>query len=136
MLIPQDVVRREILKVKDGSNNPSIQLIYDMVLYGNRIGYTVILEGILANKHYGEMLHKLIDDFDGNTLAYYFDIPFEETLKRHATKPNATDYGAVEMRQWWNDKDYLGIAEEKCFDAAYTADQIVDVILKDVGFQV
>ena len=56
MLVSQDVVRREILRVKDSKNNPAIQLIYDLCMYGNKVGYTVILEGILSNKKYGAML--------------------------------------------------------------------------------
>jgi adenylate kinase family enzyme len=132
MLVSQDVLRREILRVKDGPDNPSIQLIYDTVLYGNRIGYDVILEGILATKHYGKMLNELLRNFDGDTFAYYFDLPFEETLKRHKTKPNTNDYGEAEMKQWWNDKDYLAIKQEKHFDHKQSEDQIVQTILEDI----
>ena len=49
MLVSQDVVRREMLRVKDSENNPAIQLIYDLCMYGNNVGYTVILEGICAS---------------------------------------------------------------------------------------
>jgi len=136
MLVPQDVLRREILRVKDGSDNPSIQLIYDTVMYGNKIGYDVILEGILANKHYGKMLHELIRDFEGSTFAYYFDISFEETLRRHSTKTNSGDYGEGEMKKWWNDKDYLGIDEEKCFNQNQSEDQILKLILNDIPTKV
>lgn len=44
MLIPQDVVRRKILRAKDGPKNPSIQLIKDIATYGRSIGYDVIIE--------------------------------------------------------------------------------------------
>ena len=50
MLVSQDVVRREMLRVKDSESNPAIQLIYDLCMYGNKVGYTVILEGILSKK--------------------------------------------------------------------------------------
>lgn len=65
MLVSQDVVRREILKVDDTEGNPSIDLIYEMCMYGNRMGRTVILEGILSNRKYGAMLRRLMADFDG-----------------------------------------------------------------------
>ena len=133
MLISQDVLRREILRVKDGPDNPSIQLIHETALYGKKIGYDVVLEGILASKHYGEMLHTLISDFAGATFAYYFDIPFEETVRRHQTKVNANKYGETEMRQWWNDKDYLGIKQEKHFDATQNEDQILRSILETLS---
>ena len=53
MLVSQDVVRREMLRVKDSESNPAIQLMYDLCMYGNSVGYTVILESILNNKKYG-----------------------------------------------------------------------------------
>lgn len=132
MLVSQDVLRREILRVKDGPDNPSIQLIYDTVMYGNKIGYDVILEGIFANKHYGKMIQELFSDFKGTIFAYYFDVSLEETLRRHNTKPVANNYGEAELRQWWNDKDYLGIMQEKLFDHTKSEDQILQKILEDV----
>ena len=98
MLVSQDMVRREMLRVKDGENNPAIQLIYDLCMYGNKVGYMVILEGILSNKKYGAMLHRLLNDFQGEKLIYYFDISFKETVRRHAAKPNAHEFGEAEVR--------------------------------------
>lgn len=132
MLVSQDVIRRDILRVKDFAGNPAIELIYNTVMYGNKIGYDVVLEGILANKHYGIMLQKLIGNFEGDIFAYYLDIPFEETLKRHATKPNNTDYGEAEMWQWWNEADYLGVEQEVCFDESQTVEQILAQITRAV----
>jgi len=37
MLVPQDVVRREIVRVKEGANNPAIALIRDIARYGQKI---------------------------------------------------------------------------------------------------
>jgi len=51
MLIPQDIIRRQIIRVKDSIGNPSIELIYRTALYGKEIGYDVILEGILTKKN-------------------------------------------------------------------------------------
>jgi len=133
MLVSQDVLRREILRVKDGPNNPSIKLIYDTVMYGNTIGYDVILEGILANKHYGNMLNRLVHDFHGTVFAYYFDLPFVETLKRHSTKTNSGEYGEAEMQEWWNNEDYLGIKQEKFFDQTHDEAQTLKKILEDVS---
>lgn len=70
MLVPQDVVRREILRVKDTPGNPSIQLIKDLVMHGQSIGYDVIVEGILVRKRYGKMLREVMTLFD-KTCVYY-----------------------------------------------------------------
>ncbi len=132
MLVSQDVVRREILRVKDSENNPAIQLIYDLCMYGNNVGYTVILEGILSNKKYGAMLRRLLDDFQGEKLIYYFDVSFEETVRRHATKPNAHEFGESEMRQWWKDQDVLNVTGEQRIGEQLSQAEIVDLIHHDV----
>ena len=132
MLVSQDVVRREMLRVKDSKNNPAIQLIYDLCMYGNNVGYTVILEGILSNKKYGAMLHRLLDDFQGEKLIYYFDVSFEETVRRHATKPNAHEFGESEMRQWWKDQDVLNVPGEQRIGEQLSQAEIVDLIHREV----
>ena len=132
MLVSQDVVRREILRVKDSESNPAIQLIYDLCMYGNNVGYTVILESILSNKKYGAMLRRLLDDFQGEKLIYYFDVSFEETVRRHATKPNAHEFGESEMRQWWKDQDVLNVPGEQRIGEQLSQAEIVDLIHRDV----
>jgi predicted ABC-type ATPase len=131
MLVPQDVIRREILKVKDGPHNPSLQLIYDTAMYGKRIGYDVILEGILNARNYGGMLSRLTANFDV-TYSYYFDITFEETLRRHRLKPNAHEFGETEMRKWWAEHDVLGFENEKSIGDDLSEEQIVELILSDL----
>lgn len=128
MLVSQDVVRREMLRVRDTDNNPAIELIYQLCMYGNKIGYNVILEGILNKKIYGKMLCKLLHDFVGQKTVYYFDLSFEETLKRHITKPNAHEFGEKEMRRWWSRKDYLGVENELRISEDQSEQQIVDRI--------
>ena len=132
MLVSQDVVRREMLRVKDSENNPAIQLIYDLCMYGNNVGYTVILEGILSNKKYGAMLRRLLDDFQGEKLIYYFDVSFEETVRRHATKPNAHEFDELEMSQWWKDQDVLNVPGEQRIGEQLSQAEIVDLIHRDV----
>jgi predicted kinase len=133
MLVPQDVVRREMLRVKDKANNPSIQLVYDMAMYGSNIGYDVIVEGIFVNERYGDMLRKLIEDFNGRAYVYYFDVPIEITLERHAFKPNAHEFGEKELRSWWVEKDYLHTLNEKHIPAQMTEDEIVEMFLQDIN---
>lgn len=132
MLIPQDQVRREILKVSDKKGNFSIELIKEMVLFGKNNNLNVIIEGILANQKYGNMLHSLINKFE-NYFVYYFDISFEETLRRHGTKSNSHEFGEKEMKEWWIEKDYLGIKHENLISENMSEHQVLNKILKDIG---
>lgn len=131
MLIPQDVVRREILCSKDGPKNPSIQLIRDIATYGCNIGYDVIIEGILIRENYGVMLNEVTTLFD-EVYAYYLDISFDETLRRHETKSNSHEFGEELMREWYTEKDVLGLMNEKVFTDEQTKDDILQYILDDV----
>ena len=67
-----------------------------------------------------------------NIYAYYFDIPFEETLARHQTKPNCDQFGENEMKRWWREKDYIRIISEKRITNELSLEEIVDIIFLDV----
>ena len=129
MLIQQDVVRREILNVRDTSGNPAMKLIENLALYGKFIDYNVIVEGILSTRKYGEMLQRVVAQFD-RVFVYYFDIPFEETLRRHKTKPNVDEFGEKELRDWWEEKDMLG-DDDRMITAKMNEQEIVDRMMND-----
>jgi tRNA uridine 5-carbamoylmethylation protein Kti12 len=132
MLISQDVVRREMLFVKDGPNPESSQLLSELTLYGKSNCNIVILEGILNSKWYKNLFENLLDEFKDKIFAYYFDIPFEETLNRHQQKPNAHEFGEKEMEKWWNENDLFDIIPEVLLYKELNLNEIVDIIYKDV----
>jgi RNase adaptor protein for sRNA GlmZ degradation len=133
MLIPKDIVRRDILRVKDGAKgHPTSQLVYSIASFGRDIGYDVIIEGIFSKETYGVMMTDLIKLFNDKAHVYYFDISFEETLRRHAGKPKAAEFGEIEMRSWWKEKDYLEMCDEKLITDEMGEDEIVDMIYNHV----
>lgn len=132
MLIPQDMMRRDIVRVKDTADNPAIQLIEDIALYGKRIEYNVIIEGILTSERYGRMLKNLYKSFE-ESYAFYFDVPFEETLRRHQTKSNSKDFSEQEMKAWWVKDDYLNVENEYTLKSDLTEDEVVGQILKTIN---
>jgi hypothetical protein len=92
-----------------------------------------VLEGIQYAAHYSQMLTRLRDEHLGQSLFYFMDVPFEETLRRRATKPQANEYGQAEMIGWWRDRDYLPGVSERVIMADTTADAAVEQILRDAG---
>ncbi|GEP65302.1 hypothetical protein CBE01nite_30700 [Clostridium beijerinckii] len=132
MLISQDVVRRDILFAKDGSNQKVGELIFELVLYGKSHCNIVILEGILNSKWYKKLFQDLSDEFNNQIFAYYFDIPFEETLNRHKQKSNSHEFGEKEMREWWNEKDLSDAISEVCLHKELSLNEIVNIIYRDV----
>ena len=132
MLISQDVVRREMLFVKDGLNPEASQLLLELSLYEKSHCNIVILEGIFYSKWYKKLFENLLDEFNDQIFAYYFDIPFEETLNRHQQKPNAHEFGEKEMKEWWNENDLLNIIPEVLLYKELSLNEIVDIIYQDV----
>ena len=130
MLISQDVIRRDMLKVKDGEDTPALPLMKELVVYGHGHSDIVILEGIMRAAWYKPLFELCIQLYGANIYAYYFDIPFEETLKRHQTKPNSHEFGEEAMRRWWCEKDYSDVLDEVRITAEKTIDNIVEDICK------
>lgn len=132
LLIPQDVVRREMLYVKDGVDTKAVDLLIQLILYGGKNCTYVILEGILNSSWYHKLFETINYEFRNGIYAYYFDIPFEETLLRHKSKPNANDFGETEMKRWWKEKDFINIFSEQIISKDMMEDQIVDMILHHI----
>ncbi|WP_326566162.1 kinase [Amycolatopsis rhabdoformis] len=109
-LVRQDVVRREILREHDVPGGVNIGLIDVMCRHTLAAGYDVILEGIFPAARYGEMLRRLLADHDGS--AFFFAVPFPETVRRHATRPQSTEFTPEDMRGWYLPDDRLGVPGE------------------------
>jgi len=129
MIIPQDTVRREILWVHDGEGNPSIPLMMELLKYGKSHSDVVILEGILDAECYVPLFRCAIEEFGlENIFAYYYDIPFEETLVRHETKAARFEFGEADMRRWWKEKDYIAFSPETVFTKDVSLEKAVETV--------
>nr|WP_256092454.1 kinase [Staphylococcus xylosus] len=132
MLIGQDEVRRQMLNVHDRPGNLAIQLIKEIVDYGiNHCDY-VILEGILNRHKYGTMLNEFFKKSNANVHVYYFDLSFQETVRRHYTKQQ-TDFDETAMSKWFVPADMLNVQGEKYITESMTEDYIINMIFKDIG---
>ena len=128
MLISQDAIRRDMLKVKDGENTEALPLMKELLIYGRSHSDVVILEGIMYADWYKPLFELAIQLYDTRVYAYYFDLPFEETLKRHQTKPNCNEFGEEAMRRWWREKDYSDVLNEKII----TSEKDIQSIVSDI----
>jgi len=132
-IVSQDVIRRDLLREKDVPGGVNIGLIDAIARHALDHGYHVILEGILHAAHYGDMLVGLRRQHHGRTACFYFDVPFAETLRRHATKPQAGEYGAPEMRSWYRPLDLVPELDEHRIDASRTLDEAIDLVIAGSG---
>lgn len=132
LLVSQDTIRREMLKVHDRDGNLSIDLIRQIAQYGKDKCEFVIVEGILYKNRYGEMLNNLIRFYDEKAYTYYFDLPFEETVIRHNTSSKKIEFGEDSLRNWWNPNDYLGVNGEVMLTSDLSQEDVLKLILKQL----
>jgi predicted kinase len=132
-IVGQDYLRRTVLKERDCPGGANIELIELVARYTLDHGMHTVIDGILYSAHYGDMLTALRDDHRGTSHFYCLDVPFEETMRRHATKPQASEYGRAEMSTWYRERDFLPGGFEQVISAETTLDAAVQRIMRDSG---
>ena len=128
MLISQDAVRREMLKVRDGENTLALPLMKELLRYGSEHSDVVILEGIMYSNWYKPLFELAVQLYGTEIYAYYFDLPFEETLKRHQTRAKCNEFGEEAMRRWWREKDFSDVLKE----VRITSEKDMESVVEDI----
>jgi hypothetical protein len=118
-----------VLKEHDVPGGANIKLISTAARFALDRGWNVIVEGIMHAERYADMLHELRHDHVGTSVFYFFDVTWEETLRRHETRPQAAEFGIDEMRKWYRTGDQLGFAAEQIIPQSSTLDETVNHIL-------
>lgn len=131
-IVEQDYLRRFILKEKETEGTNNIDLIEHTVAFALSRGYDVVLEGILYFPRYGKMLAHLARKCPDHYF-FYFDVSFAETLKRHATKPNAHEFGEKEMREWYKPNQQTRFDNEWIIPESSTLEHTVETIARTAG---
>lgn len=134
LLLSQDYIRREMLMTKDGKETSALPLIISLLKYGYEHCEYIILEGILHSEWYKPLFETAVELFGTQIYAYYWDLPFEETLKRHSTRNKRFEFGEEAMRKWWLEKDYIGFIYEHIFDLFVSHEDALKIILNDISY--
>ncbi|MDO8335892.1 MAG: AAA family ATPase [Candidatus Saccharibacteria bacterium] len=155
-LIEQDYYRF-IFNPPGGGEKPNSDTIHKMirndVLTALNDGYDVILEGILSVKAYGEVLEDIFANHSGENYIFYFDVSFEETVKRHKHRQKVAlqnkgnnklvqdekrgirlqEFGKKEMREWYSIAHRSNHRLEKIIPEYFSIKDSVNKILFDTG---
>jgi thymidylate kinase len=132
LLLSQDTIRREMLNTPDGPDAPAAELLEQLLQWGGQHADAVILEGILPAEWYGSVFDTAAETFD-KIYAYYYDLPFEETLRRHALSPHAADFSEPEMRRWFRPRDLIGSIPETILTADVSLESAAERIISDAA---
>ena len=128
-LVEQDHLRRVLLREHESVQAPiTTELIGLNVRFALEHGYHVILEGILDRARYGDVIASLQREHEGETHLFYLDVAFAETLRRHATRPQAAEFTGEHMRDWYRPRDVLGLPGERIIPESSTQDETVALI--------
>ncbi|WP_253871898.1 AAA family ATPase [Promicromonospora umidemergens] len=128
-LVEQDYLRRKLLWEKDTPGALNISLIDAVARHVLDAGYDAVVEGILHEPRYGDMLRALVAHHAGSTVVAYLDVSFEETVRRHAGRPQATEFTPEQMATWWAPDDRLGLDGEVVIGPRSTASQTADLLV-------
>ncbi len=127
-LIHQDVIRRDILNTHD--DLVIQELIIAMLEVMKKQEQPIILEGIFRKDKYQKLFDYLFNHFDCD--CYYYDLSFEETLKRHQTRNEKEEFDDKTMKSWFREQDQLNIAQEILFDQNVSLKQAIDKVIKNL----
>lgn len=116
--IGQDHLRRIILRGQNIPDGDNIAFIRDTARYCLGLGYHVIVEGILCEECYGDMLRSLYAEHVGLKHAFYLDVPLDETPKRHEGKPLRAEVEPWMDADWYKPHDVLGLVDEIVLDTS------------------
>ncbi|HEX8182437.1 MAG TPA: AAA family ATPase [Candidatus Saccharimonadales bacterium] len=112
LLIEQDYYRNTVLGGKPDEKSLVPEMVYENALTILSAGYDVIIEGIFRKQKYLPMFEQLMDNHAGENYMFYFDISFEETVRRHSTRSKATQFGRDEMQDWYDLAEPLSTKNE------------------------
>jgi predicted kinase len=127
--VSQDLIRRIILREKDRPGGVNVGLIDHVARYSLDHGYHAVLDGIFYADRYEQMLDGLRRDHLGRSCFYYLDVSWEETVRRHATRPQAADFGVDDMRDWYRPRDLLTAVREQVIPETSTLRETTSLIL-------
>jgi chloramphenicol 3-O-phosphotransferase len=136
-LIQQDHYRF-IFRPAGGGSLPNAATLHRMIEHNVTAalsdGYNVILEGILSQRSYGEVIDRIFEAERSVNFLYSFDISIEESLRRNSTR--AVDHpGSTEddMRDWFPHAHPWGHHIERLIPESASVDETVRQITKDTG---
>lgn len=131
--IEQDNFRRTILGESGNYSPLAVALIEQSAALALLHGRTVIADGMFNAGRYSESFQRLRAGHAGPSHFYAYDLTFDETLRRHATRTQKqADFGEKQMRGWYHGWDPLHGIEEQRITAEESLAETVARIRHDV----
>lgn len=101
MLVSEDATRKQFSDHHKAGHDSARELATQSVLLGLRNGYDVIYEGILNIKTRRDQFDEFFAVHHKENYFFYIDATFEETVRRHESRPEKEEFSAEAMKRWW-----------------------------------
>ncbi|MHA7247960.1 AAA family ATPase [Arthrobacter tecti] len=134
LVVAQDRVRRDMLRERDLAGAVNSELIEVIAAWGLDRGLAVVVEGILSAGRYQRMLERL-SRRASNAHFFAWDLEFEETVRRHAERPERTEFSPDDMAEWYHGWQTLDFVDEIRLDASVTPDVAVELVAAAITAQ-
>ena len=131
--IERDMFKVNILHNQPGSRELSALMCRDAIVSALSGGFDVIADGIFNISSYSDVFDSIIAVHQNNNYIYYFDISFEETMRRHSTRDKRNDFGKDEMEKWYTDASPNGYDFEVRIGEDLSEEDIVRKIQAETG---
>ena len=93
--------------------------------------YEAVIDNLMNPDIADYTIDELNELYGSNVYAYYFDLSFEETVRRHNTRNR--EFGEKDMRRWWREKDFSSALREQAITCEMDTDSIVEKIYSDLN---
>ena len=133
LLISEDVSRKMFNDHPKPAHDTSKKLAVASVLLGLQNNYNVIFEGILNIKTWDAYLDSLFEGHGSDNFMFYLDVGFDETVNRHYTRPEKSEFDVTEMKRWWDYASPLDHVKETIIPESSTLESTIQTIARASG---
>lgn len=135
LLVSEDRVRKMFNDWRQPGHTVAKELATREVLFGLGNRYDVIYEGILNIKTRSTQFDIFLDDHPKENYFFYFDVSWEETVRRHQTRPENAEFDAETMKTWWEYASPTGHISEIVIPETSTQEETIKTIGRVAGLE-
>ncbi len=133
LLISEDQIRKMFNNHHKPGHDTSKKIATNAVKTGLSNGYDVIYEGILNLKTSGNNLDDIFSVHADENYMFYLDVSLEETLLRHDSRPEKSEFEAETMKKWWSYASPSGSSIETIISESSLPEDTVKTIANTCG---
>lgn len=133
LLLQEDKIRFMFSDWREPAHTASKELATASILSGLDSGLDVIYEGISNIKTYDKFFQQIFAIHPNDNYFFYLDVDFDETIKRHDTRPQRSEFGPVEMKQWLEYASPTGYKCETIIPKESSVEETVNKIIEVIS---